>query len=231
MSNNELCYSFNVYDKTICVTRLEIDHMNGGFLPKPPGASYIDPSSIKLKDNETLILVDGNQEAERWEKIPYYIDKKLYHKSNKSEMTITKIGESPDDYPEYTEIQLPNGASLNYYNFSESANSWIFDIEKYKSDALSRITSMCIEENYRMLPQHKRDNVYAGSPASDNYPPYLQGAAGRGTIAKLNAIYQAISERAKSAIQAATSQEEIDNIIAGIKFPSETEILAEISVS
>jgi len=227
MQNHELCYYFDSNNKTISIIKLQSDIMNGGFMPKPSDASYIDPSTIEIEDNETLILIDDGQEIERWEKIPYFIDKKLYHKIDKSEITISEVGKSPDDYPDYTEKELP-GDTSSCYNFSESINDWLFDLEKYKSDALSRVTSMCIEANYSRLPQYKRDNIYAGSPVSADYPDYLQGEAGRLTIAKLNEIYQKISKAAKIEIESAISQTEIDDIIAGIIFPSDEEIWSMI---
>ena len=223
--NNELCYSFDSKSKTVSTIRLQKDEMNEGFLEKPSGTSYIDPTTILLEENETLMLIDEGKESERWEKIPCYAGKKLYHRINKSMMSITVAGKSPVDYPDYTDKQPPDNASF-YYNFSESEGNWIFDLEKYRIDMSNRITSMCIEENYAILPQYKRDNVYSGLPANGDYPPYLQGEQGKTSIAKLNKIYQEISKVAKSKIESAVSQAEIDNIISEIIFPSEMEILS-----
>lgn len=223
MQNNSACYSFDSKNKTTKAISLQKDEMNGEYLPKPAETSYTDPSSIKLKDNETLILVDGE-----WGKIPHHIGEKLYHKVDKTEMSISEIGKSPADYTEYTESSLPEDASAEYYNFSEQTEEWVFDIRKYKSDKLEQISQRCESENYTILPSKKRENVFAGSPASDKYPAYLKDEEGKRSIAKLNNIYQTIAEKAKADLQSANLKSEVDEIISGIIFPSEADILASI---
>jgi len=83
-----------------------------------------------------------------------------------------------------------------------------------------------------MFPQYKRDNVYSGSPVTDSYPDYLQGEAGKQSIARLNAMYQQIALTAQAAINMETvaTKDEIDGIIEAMKnsFPTEAEILAQI---
>ena len=223
MQNNSVCYSYDSGNKTTKVITLQKDVMNDGYLPAPENTSYVDPSIIELEENETLIL-----ENEKWEKIPHHINKKLYHKINKTEMTISEIGKTPVDYPDYTDKEIPDTAYSPYYEYSEQTQNWKFDIVKYKSDASKRITAMCVTENYSILSQEKRENILAGSPATDEYPLHLQGEAGKTNIAKLNNIYQKISKKTKSDIQSADSKREVDEIILGIIFPSEAEILASI---
>lgn len=223
MQNNEFAYSFDSRNKTIYKIKLEPDSENGGYLSKPNGTSYIDPSTIGIADNETLMLKN-----EKWEKIPYYVGTILYHKKRKISITIYDAGKSLDDYPDFTDKEIPDFALSCYFEYSEQTKNWEFDFEKYKSDALKRITDMCVNENYSILPREKRENILAGSPASDGYPQYLQGEKGKANIAKLNNIFQVISKEAKSDIQSANSKNEVDEIILGIIFPSEAEILASI---
>jgi hypothetical protein len=223
MQNNPVCYSFDSKNRTTKAIALQKDAMNGGYMARPADTSYIDPSLIELQDNETLILKN-----EKWIKISYYVNSKLYHKENKTELTINEVGKTKEDYSDYTDTEIPDIAFPQYYNFSETIQSWEFDIEQYKTDQINLISQRCVEENYKILPQHKRDNIYAGSPASDNYPSYLQGETGKTTIAKLNQIFQKISEKAKSGIQSANTKSDVDEIVFGIIFPSEAEILASI---
>jgi hypothetical protein len=230
MQKYNKCYFYNSVAKEVTVHYLQQDHLNGGFLPKPDGSSYIDPTTITLRENETLILVDENTPAEKWEIIPHYMFTKLYLKTDKTVLIIEKIGQSPADFPEYTEKPVPDKKYAYYYKYSEQDQDWIFDFARYKDDALRRVSSMCVGENYKMFPQHKRDNVYSGRPVTDNYPEYLQGEAGKQSIARLNAVYQDIAITAQTAIMSEEVQtpEAVDLIIKNIKFPTEEEILLQI---
>lgn len=108
----------------------------------------------------------------------------------------------------------------------------IFHLMRYKVEACKTVTDLCVEANYSILPQYKRDNIYSGSPATDSYPDYLKGDAGKQSIARLNAMYQQIALNAQAAINAETitTKGEIDAIIETMKsgFPTEEEILAQI---
>lgn len=110
-----------------------------------------------------------------------------------------------------------------------------FNLPVYKSEACNKVTDLCVEANYIMFPQYKRDNVYSGSPVTDSYPDYLKGEAGKQSIARLNAMYQQISITTQAAINAetVTTKDEIDAIIEAMKasFPTEAEILAQIQSS
>lgn len=225
MQNNEYCYTFNSKNKISTPIKLQKDHMNGGFLPKPENTLYEDPSTIELKENETLIISNGE-----WTKKPLYIGCRLFHKTNKAEIKITNIGDKPADFPEYTDKPIPDNNYSYYYNYSEQQQNWVFDLTRYKDDTLRRVSSMCVEENYKMFPQYKRDNVYSGSPVTDNYPEYLKGEAGKQSIARLNAVYQNIAITAQTAIMSEEVQtpEAVDLIIKNIKFPTEEEILLQI---
>lgn len=234
MQNNEFCYKFNSKDKLITQIKLQPDHMNGGFLPKPDDTLYEDPSTIELGEYETLIISD-----EKWAKTPWYIGTKLYQKTDKTEMVIIEVGNSPSDYPDYTDVELSDQQYAYYYDYTESTDesgattrAWVFNLAKYKSDSCKRITVLCVNENYTMFPQYKRDNVYSGSPVTDNYPDYLKGAAGQQSIANLNAIYHQISIFAQAAINAATitTRDAVDNIISAIVFPTEEQILTQLGV-
>lgn len=228
MQNNEYCYTVDSKNKKVSVVKLQPDHMNGGFMPKPDGSSYINPSSIELTECETLQLINEGTESEAWEKISYYIGQILYHKTSRSEIIINKVGESPADYPEYTDAAIPDLINAIYYDYSEETSSWVFNISRYRSVVSDQVTSLCVSANYTMFPQYKRDNVYSGSPASDGYPAYLKGDAGKTSIAKLNNVYQQIAETAKTALTTASTKEDIDAVISGIVFPTEVEILAQI---
>lgn len=223
MKNHEFCYSFDSKNKIATAIKLQPDHVNGGFMPKPDNTLYEDPSSIELGDNETLVIESNALVKKSW-----YIGTKLYHKTDKTEIEITEVGKSPSDYPEYTTAEIPEPQYAYYYDFIDSA--WVFNLAKYKSDACSRVTMLCVNENYTMFPQYKRDNIYSGSPASDNYPDYLKGDAGKLSIAKLNAVYQQIATSAQAAIQSSTiqSRDEVDAIITALNFPTEAEILMQI---
>lgn len=223
MQNNEYCYKFDSKTRTKIGIRLQPDHMNGDFMPKPDNSLYEDPALIELGVHETLIIKD-----EAWVKAAWYVDVKLYHKIDKSEMVITEVGKSPSDYAEYTDIEIPEPLYSYYYDFDGSG--WVFNLARYKSDACSRVTMFCVNENYKLFPQYKRDNVYSGSPATDNYPNYLKGDTGKQSIAKLNAVYQQIAANAQAAINSIdiTTREDVDAIVDTILFPTEQEILAQI---
>lgn len=171
-----------------------------------------------------------NFETREWMEVDCFINKKLYHKQNKTTMVIDDESKSPADYPDYTDVEIPDIQYAYYYDFSEAENAWVFNLSKYKLYACKKITTLCVNENYTMFPQYKRDNIYSGSPVSDSYPAYLKGEEGKASIARLNAIYQSIAVNAQADINAATvaSREAVDEIITAIVFPSEAEILAQI---
>lgn len=224
MQNNEYSYSYDSKNKRATAIKLQPDYMNGGYMPRPDNSLYENPELIELGERETLII-----ESESWVIKPWFIGTKLYHKIDKTEMEITDVGESPSDYPKYTTSKFPESQYAYYYDFDESLG-WIFNLAKYKSDACNRVTMLCVNENYTMFPQHKRDNVYSGSPASDSYPDYLKGNAGKLSIAKLNAVYQQIASNTQAAINSTdiTTREDVDAIVDTILFPTEQEILAQI---
>ncbi len=227
MQSNQFCYSYNSLHRQSQKIQLQPDCLNGGFLPNPPGTSYVNPEEIDISEHETLIL-DGDD----WKKVPFYVGTKLYHKSDQLVIEITEIGKSPEDYPDYTIISTPQCPDEHrmFYKFSDS-QAWEFNLQEYKQYRLKDIKRRCVSENYAILPQHKRDNIYSGSPASDHYPPHLQGERGKDSIAKLNSIYQQIAQSAKENIfdESIKTPKEVDNIYANINFPSEEEILKQIN--
>ncbi len=228
MQINQFCYGYSSVNRQTQKIQLQPDCLNGGFLPKPPGTSYSNPGDIEISEHETLVL-DG----ENWKKIPFCIGKKLYKKSDQSEIEITKIGETPKNYPDYTISPVPDcsESQKNFYKFSVSKQAWEFDLQAYKQYRLQNIKQRCVSENYAILPQHKRDNIYSGSPASSHYPSYLQGDEGKKSISKLNSIYQQIVQSAKENIfdENIKTLEEVDDIYANIEFPSEEEVLKQLN--
>lgn len=97
-----------------------------------------------------------------------------------------------------------------------------------KTAAVQEISQKCVDANYKMLPQYKRDNIYSGTPADDGYPSYLKGTSGKQSIAKLNKMYRDIANNAISAIKSAASIEDVALIISSIVMPTESEIVAII---
>ena len=224
MQLQDHCFTYDDKNRVASRGQLQPDHMNGGYMPKSDGSSYDDPEAIALSDNETLQLTDSGS----WAKIPHYIGTKLYSISDRTEKIITEVGKTPADYPDYTECDLSNEekAYLVYYDYTDG--EWVFNVDRYRTAAKTHVTALCESANYTMLPSRTRDNIYAGSPASDDYPPYLQGDAGRSSIAKLNKIYKDISDQTMTAIQSLATRAEIDAVIASIVFPTEDEVLTQI---
>lgn len=222
MQTNSTCYQFDSKSKEIKIIQLLKDTMNDGYLPKPKGCSYIDPVTIKLADNETLVLADENLKTERWQKTPFYVGKKLYNKTSKRELIIADIGVTTDSYPDYTDKEIPGDASIEYYSYDNSLNDWVFNLNRYKNDVLKQLSQRCYAENERILPTEKKMNIIVGSPASDKYS---KAGITIDSISKLNNIYQAIAEKAKIDIESSNSKNEVDEVIDRIVFPSETEIL------
>ncbi len=97
-----------------------------------------------------------------------------------------------------------------------------------KAAAIQEISQRCVDANYKMLPQYKRDNIYSGPPADDGYPSYLKGTSGKQSIAKMNKMYRDIANNAISAIKSAASIEEVELIVSSIVMPTESEIVAMI---
>jgi hypothetical protein len=168
--------------------------------------------------------------SESWEIMSCHNGQVIYHKTNRSQLKITD-DRTPDDFPDYTDIPIPDLSIIQFYDYSENGGAgWVFNLQKYKDYISSYITGLCVDANYKMFPQYKRDNVYAGSPVNDKYPDYLKGDAGKTAIAKLNAVYQSISNDTKSLIadKRVQTREEIDKIVAAIVFPNESEIISMI---
>jgi len=97
-----------------------------------------------------------------------------------------------------------------------------------KASAVQEVSQRCVDANYKMLPQYKRDNIYSGAPADDGYPAYLKGAPGKQSIAKLNKMYRDIANNAISAIKTAASIEDVTLILSSIVMPTESEIVSII---
>lgn len=224
MQTNRCCYAYDAANKRISVIQLQADHMNGGYMPKPDHTSYNNPGIIPVGKNETLFL----DEDGTWQKTPFYIGTILHSITDQSYIKITEIGKTPSDYAGYAEWTLSQDEKnyMPFYDYTDGA--WVFNTERYKVSIKKQITKMCETENYNILPHHIRDNIYAGSPASDDYPAYLQGETGRRSIAKLNKIYKDISDQTMTAIQSLATRAEIDAVIASIVFPTEDEVLTQI---
>jgi hypothetical protein len=95
----------------------------------------------------------------------------------------------------------------------------------FKTFAIQEVTRRCVEANYTMLPQYKRDNIYSGAPADDGYPTYLKADAGKQSIAKLNKMYRDIANNVQASIDRADSIEDVKLILSSIVLPTESEII------
>lgn len=199
----------------------------------PLTEDYIYPAfytSKKPPEVEEFKKPVFNFSTARWAVKDIYFGKKLYHKTTKEQLVIDDENKTPADYPDYTDLPIPDTTLTIYYDYSEDTDTWEFDLTRYKKDICRHVSALCVNENYKMLPQYKRDNIYAGSPASDGYPVYLQGDTGKQSIAKLNAIYQQIATSKHAEINAEdiVSIDEINRIIEDIIFPTEEEVILKI---
>lgn len=228
MSNNyKISYGWDRNTREYTGTeRADESPLEPGVFCLPANSTFDEPDLSALGENETYIRNDADT---AWEIVKDYRGAVLVKKDKSEIIRIEELGKTPADYPDYTDIVLPDDKQY-YYDFDIESESWIFNMVKYKKDACTRVTSICTSANYEIFPQYKRDNVYSGSPASDSYPAYLQGDAGKVSIAKLNTIYQAIATTAQAAIKAdaVTTVAAVDKIISGIVLPTEAEIIAEI---
>lgn len=96
------------------------------------------------------------------------------------------------------------------------------DIIKQETE---RISQLAVSRNYELLPQYKRDNIYVGSPASDSYPEYLTGEAGKQTIAKMNGYFR---QKSKQVIASMSTMTRAQVLSIGDPFPKTAEEMLEI---
>lgn len=106
-----------------------------------------------------------------------------------------------------------------------------FNLAAYKAEVCKKVTALCVDKNYSFFPQYKRDNVYAGEPATAYYPEYLKGEAGRQSIAKLNAYFQQFALEIQSRINTSSveTKEQVDMILSSVLFPTDDEILLQLT--
>ena len=69
-----------------------------------------------------------------------------------------------------------------------------------QQEEIRKISALSVERNYELLPQYKRDNIYAGETACEGYPDYLKGEAGKLTIAKMNKYFRDKTKEVQSQI-------------------------------
>ena len=90
-----------------------------------------------------------------------------------------------------------------------------------QQEEIKRISALSVERNYELLPQYKRDNIYAGDPACDGYPDYLKGDAGKLTIARMNKFFRDKVKEVQAQILSAQTKTEVRSI--GDPFPRTAE--------
>ena len=95
-----------------------------------------------------------------------------------------------------------------------------------QQEEIKRISALSVERNYELLPQYKRDNIYAGETACEGYPYYLRGEAGKLTIAKMNKYFRDKTKEVQSQILKAKTKTEARTI--GDPFPKTAEEMLEI---
>ncbi len=95
-----------------------------------------------------------------------------------------------------------------------------------QQEEIKRISALSVERNYELLPQYKRDNIYAGETACDGYPDYLKGEAGKLTIAKMNKYFRDKTKEVVSQILLTKTKTDARSI--GDPFPKTAEEMLEI---
>jgi len=232
IQRKSVCYSFNSMTKEKVTMQLQENFVKGGYVSKYANSSYINPDTIKLTKNETLVLKDENLPTENWEKVAHYIGIKLRSKNNDNiqEIEIKELGDTPANYPDYTTKQPKNLIYQFYYTFDKSKDEWVFNFNKVLTDVKSGISAKGVETNYTILSQHNRDNIYSGSPADDEYPEYLKGKIGIENIAKLNNVFQILIKKFQKIVEESPQTNELIypellNMLEHIEFPTEDEII------
>ena len=95
-----------------------------------------------------------------------------------------------------------------------------------QQEEIRKISALSVERNYELLPQYKRDNIYAGETACEGYPDYLKGEAGKLTIAKMNKYFRDKTKEVQSQILKAKPKTDARSI--GDPFPKTAEEMLEI---
>lgn len=234
IQNNPVCYEYNSLTKTKSMVNLPVNYVDGGYFAKPPQSSYIDPDTISITENETLILIDENLPTERWEKKPWYIGTKLLYKNAEDktaieEIEIKEIGDTPENYPNYTSKKPKKEIYKYYYVFDEKKNDWVMDFNKIYNSMIDRMKSRGKEDNIHILPIHTRDNIYTG--ADEGYPVYLKGKKGIENIGKLNMMFRDITKKYEKMIEDLNIEKDemtyfdiLNEIVEGIEFPNENDM-------
>lgn len=100
---------------------------------------------------------------------------------------------------------------------------------KCKAEARVLLSQRCKMERAAILDDVKILNVLTGGEAVVNYPDQLKGETGKINIGKMIAIYQGIYHSAAAEIAEADTVDSVVAIVAGLRFPTEAEILAAIN--
>ena len=94
-------------------------------------------------------------------------------------------------------------------------------VANLKVQAYSVISSRSRSERAAILDDQTMLNILSG--ATTDYPAYLTVA----NVAKMIERFKSVSKQAKADIKAATTKAEIDAVLNGLAFPTESEIVAE----
>jgi hypothetical protein len=92
----------------------------------PPNSTEIKPDLDNLGENEVYIF---SVSEKTWNIDKDFRGTQIYHINDKYRKIITEIGESPDDYEDYTLLEPPNGIGGKYVFRN---GEWVIDKEREK---------------------------------------------------------------------------------------------------
>ncbi len=165
----------------------------------PRDASWTDPT---CGDHETAFLnSDGS-----WRKVPDYRQKEPYYdKETKQETFITESGIIPGKNLTLKKPKTP------FDSFNDSTDDWVFDISLYRSTRIAEVSGMSFTLRNEIFPDYRVKNIIAGITYD---PPY--------TLANYKAtveVFRTEFYRLKAHIEAASTKEAVDAIVAGAQWP------------
>ena len=134
------------------------------------------------------------------------IDKELYKQQG-------------NDFGEiYTENSLPDEDKVKLKLLTESEL-----LQKNKDIAIAQLSLKCKEERIKILDDTRIINILSGATAG--YPEYLTPA----NVAKLIETYKQIYHLTSAKILKTTKKAEVDKIMKDLVFPTEQDIITNLS--
>lgn len=136
---------------------LQVDQLNGGYLPHPKGTLPVEPPEV----SEYQVAI-ANEDMGVWDIVPDYKGT-WYNKETKDKIIITEFNQS------INVTQHTKKEPTSYSKWDEEKNDWIFDLEEYKTKVINDVNAYSFSHRQTLFPDYKFQNLLAGVQSSKPY--------------------------------------------------------------